>query len=260
MAVSARASELLANRPLLRRTLLPVASLVSAVVLSIAGYVVLADIGVIEAAYWLISPTEVGIYFTRNPGPESTAKAFAVLTQAGLVVISLWLGQTVVSALFGGQITEELKRVQQERTITKLSNHVVICGYGMFGETIAERLAGAQQEVVVVERDEQEVIRAERADHLVVDGDARQEATLERANIADAETIVAAVDNSNVNIQVGILANQMAPSAKLVVRVGDRMYDSMARRAGADVVVIPEVLSGDEVADGLTADLNSRHG
>jgi voltage-gated potassium channel len=258
--VSPEAPGLLANRPLLRRTLWPIVALVSVVVVSIGGYIVLADIGIVEAAYWLVSPTEVGLYFVENPGPEQASKAFAVLTRVGIVVSSLWLGQTVLSALFGGQITEELKRVQQERTITTLSDHAVICGYGMFGETIAERLDGAGQEVVVIEKDEQEVIRAERNDHLVVDGDARQEATLERANVADAQTIVAAVDNSNVNIQVGILANQMAPSAKLIVRVGDRMYDSMARRAGADVVVIPEVMSGDDVADELTADRNNRHG
>jgi len=258
--VSPEAPGLLANRPLLRRTLLPLAALVGVVVVSISGYTMLADIGIIEAAYWLVSPTDVGFYFIENSGPERAAKAFAVLTRVGLVVVSLWLGQTVVSALFGGQITEELKRVQQERTITTLSDHAVICGYGMFGETIAERLDRADREVVVIEKDEQEVIRAERNDHLVVDGDARQEATLERANVADAETIVAAVDNSNVNIQVGILANQLAPNAKLIVRVGDRMYESMARRAGADVVVIPEVMSGDDVADELTVDRNNRHG
>lgn len=239
------------DRPLLRRTLRPVTALVGVVVTSIAGYVLLADIGVIEAAYWLISPASVGFHFRQNPGPETATKAFAVLTRTGLVVVSLWLGQTVVSALFGGQITEELKRVQQERTITRLSDHAVICGYGMFGETIAERLDREGHEVVVVERDEHEIIRAERDDHLVVDGDARREATLERANVADAETIVAAVDNSNVNIQIGILANQLAPAAKLVVRVGDHMYESMAKRAGADVVVIPEVMSGDDVADQL---------
>jgi hypothetical protein len=30
------------------------------------------------------------------------------------------------------------------------------------------------------------------------------------------------------------------------------MYESTARRAGADVVAIPEIMSGDDVADELT--------
>lgn len=45
-----------------------------------------------------------------------------------------------------------------------------------------------------------------------------------------------------------LLRRTLRPVAALV---GDRMYESMARRAGADVVVIPEVMSGDDVADEL---------
>jgi voltage-gated potassium channel len=35
----------------------------------------------------------------------------------------------------------------------------------------------------------------------------------------------------------------------MVVRVGDEMYESLARRAGADEVVIPEVLTGESITD-----------
>jgi voltage-gated potassium channel len=250
--MSAAGRALPAGRPLLRQALLPVAALGGVVLTTVAGFVLLAGVGVVEAAYWIISPASVGLHFRENTGPETATKAFAVLSRVGLVVVGLWLGQTVVSALFGGQITEELKRVQQERTIGTLSEHVVVCGYGMFGQTIAERLEGDRQ-VVVVEHDEDNVVVAEREGHLVVDGDARQEATLERANVESTATVVAAVDDSNVNLQIAIVANQLAPGAELIVRIGDRMYESTARRAGADVVVIPEIMSGDDVADHLVS-------
>jgi len=249
--MSSAGPSILSGRPLLRRALPPVAALVVVVLTTVAGFVLLAGVGVVEAAYWIISPASVGFYFRQNPGPETATKAFAVLARVGLIVVGLWLGQTVVSALFGGQITEELKRVQQERTIGTLSDHVVVCGYGMFGQTIAERLED-ERPVVVVERDEDFVLQAEREGHLVVDGDARQEATLERAHVEAAGTVVAAVDNSNVNLQIAIVANQLAPEAELVVRIGEQIYESTARRAGADVVVIPEIMSGDDVADHLT--------
>jgi voltage-gated potassium channel len=228
-----------------------VTALLVVLVGTVSGFVLLTGIGPVEAAYWIVSPASVGLYFETNTGPETATKAFTVLARGGLIVVGLWLGQTVVSALFGGQITEEFKRVQQERTIATLSDHVVICGYGMFGQRIAERLED-DRAVVLVERDEDFVVRAEREGHLVVDGDARQEATLERAQVEDAATIVAAVDNSNINLQIAIVANQLAPSAELIVRIGDEVYESTARRAGADVVVIPEIMSGDDVADHLS--------
>ena len=130
-------------------------------------------------------------------------------------------------------------------------DHVIVCGYGMFGRTVARRLAEADREVVVVESDEDESERAQRDGHLVVTGDARREAVLREAGIERARTTVAAVDDSNVNIQVAIAAGQLAPAVHPFVRVGDEMYESLARRAGADDVIIPEVMSGRTIADGL---------
>ncbi len=248
----------LSNRPLLRRALRPISALVALVVGTVGGFMLLAGVGVVEAAYWIISPANVGIHFDEQTGPETATKGLAVVSRFLLVVVGLWLGQTVVSALFGGQLTEELKRVQQERAIDDLTDHVVICGYGMFGETVASHLANEQQDVVVVEEDERTVMRAEKDGHLVVDGDARREATLERANVGEAGTVVAAVDNSNINIQTCIVATQLCPDAELVVRVGDHMYESTAKRAGADAVVIPEIMSGDDVATVLCTEPGQR--
>jgi voltage-gated potassium channel len=229
-----------------------VTALVSVLAGTVFGFVVLADIGVIEATYWIISPSSITLHFQANSGPKTATEGFAVLARVSLVIVGLWLGQTVVSALFGGQITEELKRVQQKRSISELSGQAVICGYGMFGRTVAERIEETGQDVVVIERDEETIAVAERDGLLVVDGDARQEPTLELANVERANTVVAAIDNSNVNLQIAIVARQLAPEATLVVRIGDEMYESTARRAGADIVVIPEIMSGDDVADELT--------
>jgi len=38
----------------------------------------------------------------------------------------------------------------------------------------------------------------------------------------------------------------------VIVRVGDEMYESLARRAGADEVVIPEVASGERLTEELS--------
>lgn len=244
-------SGLLSNRPLLRRALVPVAALVFVIVGSIVGFMSLAGVGLIEATYWLLNPENVGVHFQRTTGPEQATKAFAVVSRVSLIVASLWLGQTVVAALFGGQIKEELKRVTQEQRISNLSDHVVVCGYGMFGETIARRLDALGEAVVVIEQTEQKVKAAQEDGLLVIDGDARLEGVLERARVAEADTVVGAIDDSNVNIQISILVDQLAPDARLIVRVGDQQYASTARRAGADIVVIPEIMSGGDIVDNL---------
>lgn len=242
----------LSNRPLLRRAVLPVIAFCGVVAVTIGGFIALAGVDIVEAAYWLITPENIGIHYRDHSGPETVTKGFAVVSRLAQIVTGLWIGQTVASALFGGQITEELKRVTQEKKIATSSDHVVICGYGMFGETVAYQLNEAGTDVVVIEQDDDKVSQVERDGHLVVDGDARQETTLERANIENAATVVAAIDDSNVNLQISVLASQLAPDATLIVRVGEQTYASTARRAGADTVVIPEIMSGSDIAGELS--------
>jgi len=59
--------------------------------------------------------------------------------------------------------------------------------------------------------------------------------------------VVGAVDDADVNIQTVLAAGQLAPSVRLVVRAGEQTDATLARRAGADEVIIPEVQSGEQV-------------
>jgi hypothetical protein len=239
-------------RPLLRRAVRPVGAFAGVVVAGVVGFTALAGVGVVDALFWLVDPTSIELHFREHEGPERLVKAYAVVVVAGLVLAGLWTGETVLSATFGGQISEELRRMQNDRTIDQLDGHVIICGYGMFGRTIADSLRRDGREVVVVETDEGQYERAiDETGLLAVNADARREETLTAAGVRRADTVVAAIDDSNVNIQIAIAASQLAPEVTLVVRVGDEMYESLARRAGADEVVIPEVVSGEQVIESL---------
>jgi len=240
----------LSNRPILGRAVRPILAFVAVTVVGVVGYALLAGVGPVEATFWLVDLTSVELHFQDHAGPERATKAFAVAVRAGLILSSLWIGETVLSAAFGGQITEELKQMQTERTIEDLSDHVIICGYGIFGRTLASQLRADGHDVVVIELDQTEFERIGE-ETLALRGDARREDVLGRAGVDSAAAIVAAIDDSNANIQIAITASQLSPDLRVVVRVGDEMYESVARRAGADEVVIPEVLSGDTVSEWL---------
>lgn len=238
------------SHPLLRRAIGPVIALITITVVGVTGFIVLAGIGVVEAVFWLVDPTSTAIHFTEHGGPEQATKAFAIVIRVGLILATLWIGESVLSAAFSGQITEELRYMQTERTVEDLSGHTIVCGYGIFGRTVASRLEEAGHDVVAIELDPAEYEQIEQGT-LAIQGDARREDVLARANIEQARAVVAAIDDSNANIQIAITASQLAPDVHIIVRVGDELYETLARRAGADEVVIPEVLSGITVSDWL---------
>ncbi|MFB6303735.1 MAG: TrkA family potassium uptake protein [Haloferacaceae archaeon] len=237
-------------RDRIRAAAIPLATFAVLLVAGVVGFVVLTGVSVVGAAFWLLDPTSIELYFEHHSGPERATKAFAVVLFGALILTGIWVGESALDAAFDGRLGRELKRMQTQRTIDALSGHVVVCGHGMFGRTVAQRLRERDRDVVVVEADPQERDRM-ADDALVVAGDARREETLREAGVDRAAAVVAAIDDSNANIQIGVSVSQIAPESRLVVRVGDEMYESTARRVGADTVVIPEVVSGSRVVDDL---------
>ncbi|QLH80066.1 NAD-binding protein [Halosimplex rubrum] len=239
------------SRPLARRVGRPVAAFAALVVAGVVGFAALAGVGAVEALFWLLDPTSIEIFIESHDAPARSLRAFAIVVESGLILSGLWIGETVVSATFGGQIGTELRQMQVERTIENTERHVVVCGYGTFGKTIARQLRDRDRSVVVVETGDGQYERALDDGLLAVRGDARREELLVEAGAERADAVVGAVDDANVNIQVAITAGELAPDARVVVRAGDEMYESVARRAGADEVIIPEVVSGEQVTTTL---------
>ncbi|GAA0197309.1 hypothetical protein GCM10009000_008690 [Halobacterium noricense] len=221
------------------------------VVAGMVGFSTLDGVGIVDALFWLLDPTSIELHFQNHDGPATFIKAYAIVILSGLIVASLWIGETLFSAAFGGQIQTELKQMQLERNIKELDDHIIICGYGTFGKTIAARLRDADREVVIVEQQDAQYQRAIDDGVLAVSGDARREETLTDAGVKRADTVIGAIDDSNANIQISIAASQLAPTVTLVVRAGDQRDEALARRAGADEVVIPEVVSGEQVCTNL---------
>lgn len=234
------------DRPLLKRALVPITVFLTICAVGIVGFVYLEGISVIEAAFWLLDPTSMELH-----GVGDEVRAFGLVVFVGLILSALWIGESVLGAVFGGQIQEELKRMQTKRQIEDFSDHLIICGYGSFGRTIAKTLTNAGRDVVVIEQDEYRFETIEDDGIPAVQGDARLEGALEKAGIERADVLIGAIDNSNANIEIAILASQLAPDLRVIVRVGNQRYSKLARRAGADDVIIPEIKSGQDVSQSI---------
>ncbi|ACV47704.1 potassium channel protein [Halomicrobium sp. ZPS1] len=235
------------RRALLRRMVRPVFGFVAVVAAGVVGFRALAGVGVVDALFWLLDPTSIELHFQSHDGPVRLVKVYAIVVLSGLVVAGLWIGETLLSATFGGQIQEELRQMQIEQTIEELDDHVVVCGYGTFGQTVAAGLQERDRDVVVVEQADEQFERAIDDGHLAVSGDARQDETLTDAGVERSRTVIGAIDDTSANVQIAIAASQLAPTVELVVRAGSRMDEALARRAGADEVIVPEVVSGEQV-------------
>lgn len=239
------------QRSVLRRLLRPLLTFTVIVIAGVVGFRTLGGVGAIDALFWLLDPTSIELHFQQHDGPARLVKAYAIVILTGLVVAGLWTGETLLSALFGGRILEEVTQMQTKQQIDDQANHVIICGYGMFGKTIAARLRETDTPVVVVELGETQFQGATDDGMLAIRGDARHEETLSEAGIRRATTVIGAIDDTNANVKIAVTASQLAPSVRVVVRAGDQMDEAVARRVGADEVIVPEVVSAEQVCSDL---------
>ena len=136
-----------------------------------------------------------------------------------------------------------------ERDITRMSRHVIVCGWGRVGREVAQFLTNAQRDVVVIDRDAD---RLSEVSYAWVQGDVTDDEVLLQAGIERAATLVAALDTDADNLYVTVAAKSMRPDLQIIARARNESSEPKLLRAGADRVVNPQQLGGDRMASFVT--------
>jgi Trk K+ transport system NAD-binding subunit len=102
-------------------------------------------------------------------------------------------------------------------------HHVVVCGLGRVGTSVAVQLRERRVPVVAIERDEDTagVLRARQLKIPVIIAAASDQAAQEAAGITRADAVLAVTDDPAVNLEIGLVAKSVNPAVRVVTRVFD---------------------------------------
>jgi CPA2 family monovalent cation:H+ antiporter-2 len=118
-----------------------------------------------------------------------------------------------------------------------LRRHVVICGYGGAGSSLARALSGRQLPFVIVENNPFVYERARLAGLPVVFGDATQPVVLDQAQIADSRTLAVTygtLPDAELTVQN---AKNLNPSLDVVARAEDAESYALLRHSGTNEII-----------------------
>jgi CPA2 family monovalent cation:H+ antiporter-2 len=121
--------------------------------------------------------------------------------------------------------------------------HVVICGYGRSGQSLAHVLEAEKVPFVALDLDPDRVREAASAGESVVYGDATRRETLLAAGVHRASVLVVTYDDTPTAIRLLHQVRALAPQLPVVVRTATDADLERLREAGATEVV-PEVVEG----------------
>ncbi|MBP9088893.1 MAG: potassium channel family protein [Kofleriaceae bacterium] len=189
---------------------------------------------------------------TVGYGDISLREASAVAKVMGMVL--MFAGATFMAILFalitGWFIGRRLNAVTG-RVQVHARNHVVIAGGGNVGYRVAVALRQHNFAVVVIEANPHaqhaEALRSQGC-HVIL-ADASEAQTLRLAGVVHARTVVALTDADAVNLQVGLVAAALNPSAAQVMRLESAALSAHVSGAALATAISPVSIAVGEFAN-----------
>jgi Trk K+ transport system NAD-binding subunit len=181
-----------------------------------------------DALYRTISVMATGADMHEEELQEPWQKVFvSTLRLAGAALVAAFtalLTNYLLRARLGGAL--EVRRIPD-------SGHVVVCGLGNVGFRVVEELLRHGERVVVIElsRDSRFLATARQLGVAVIVGDATVLEVLRQAHVGSARAVVAATDNELANLEIALLARELNPRQRVVVRLSDSHLAQTLREA-----------------------------
>ena len=162
----------------------------------------------------------------------------------------------LVSAIASSIVAKEIKTVlgkgNMKDIISKMKDHIIICGFGRMGRQICEDLKKQKSDFVVVESSPVQLEHTMKLGIPHIVGYAHEEDVLKQAGIDRARGLVSVLTTDADNIYVVLTARGLNPELHIIVRTEDEATIPKMRRAGANVVVSPFTSGAKQIAVMMT--------
>ncbi len=182
-----------------------------------------------------------------TPRSDSARLVSILLVLAGITIFA-YIATVLVEGISRGVFTGAIAERRRRKTIERLSDHYIICGYGRVGRRAAGEFRDEGVPFVVLDFSDGAVEAAREADDLIVIGTGTEDEDLREAGLETARGLVASADSDADNLYITLSARNARPDLLIVARASDEDAAKKLRLAGADRVVQPYSTAGKEMA------------
>lgn len=230
-----------------RRFITAISGFVIVVTTGTAGYMLIEGWSFIDSLYMtIITISTVG--FEEVHTLDTAGRAFNIFIIIGGTAVMLYTLTSVVQYLLEGQLVNIWGRRRMKDKISRLNNHVILCGYGLVGREVARVFENEGTPFVVIELDPQVIALAAENSYLVVEGNATSDDVLVEAGIHKARALVSALGTDADNVYVTLSAREMRPDLFIVARHSAAESESKLLHAGANRTMSPYRIGGRRLA------------
>ncbi len=227
----------------LRRLWASLGALLMVMVIGVTGYLAFGY-GLLDAVFQTVTTvTTDGFGEVHRFGPGQ--KVFTIVLVLLGVSTAAYSAGVLIEFFVEGYLGGAFRRRRMDREVRSMQDHVIVCGWGRVGTSIARFLKADQADVVVVDTS---LERLATVNGPYVQGDATDEDVLREAGIDRAKVLITALNADADNLYVTLTGRSMRPDLFIVSRAASKPAVAKLRQAGADRVVDPQELGGARMA------------
>jgi|SRR5688572_4809917 len=197
----------------------------------------------------LMTLTTVG-YGEVHPLSSAGRVLASALMMGGVLTVFISIG-VLVDVIIKIELADRFGRKRRQQMIEKLQDHYIVCGAGRVGRSVIRELRRSGVPVLLIDSD------VARAQWSIQEGiptlvaDATKDETLQRARVAHAKGLVAAISSDAENVYVALSARVLNPNLIISARATDEQAEEKLKRAGATTVFTPYTFIGHRLAQSM---------
>jgi voltage-gated potassium channel len=189
-----------------------------------------------------ISITTTGFGDIAPVSDRSRLFEAVIVTPIRIAVLVIFIGTAYRFIIRRSWEKWRMARIQK-----KLTDHIVVLGFGVSGsEAVKELIArGTEPEcIVVMDPSADRLAQAEELGCNVIEADATRDDSLMAVRVAQARTVLVSAGRDDTSILIVLTVRHLAPEVPISVVVRAADNELLARQAGADNVINPVSFTG----------------
>jgi voltage-gated potassium channel len=169
----------------------------------------------------------------------------------GGVFTLFYAATAMIRAVVSGELREILGRHLMERSLARLQDHLIVCGFGRMGKLVCQEFSRQGLPFVVIDVRPELLADFDMPHGIALAGDAASDEVLRHAGVERARALVTVMASDADNLYTTMSARLLNRKLFIVARVEDPKGEPKLKRAGANRVVSPYQIGGVRLAQAV---------